>query len=81
MARGDVIVGPRITSARCARRLSGRQVALAAGIAPSSLARIEADEVSPTVRSLSAIARALDVDLIALFQDAPRRDHDHERGA
>lgn len=62
-------IGSRITAARSAHALTVRQTARAAGVSPSSLARIEADEVSPTLTTLFYLATALDLDPATLVAD------------
>jgi DNA-binding XRE family transcriptional regulator len=52
-------VGQRLAAARLQRSLSQGTVARRAGIAPSYLSRIENDKVQPTFRTVSRVARAM----------------------
>lgn len=71
-------IGQRLAAARLRRSRSQASVARDAGIAPSYLSRIETGKIQPTFRTLSRIARAMDVHLDELVAFDPT---DHHRGA
>ena len=54
---------------RAAHRLSQFALADDAGITPATVSAIEARKANPTMGSLDRIARALGVDIAALFAD------------
>jgi transcriptional regulator with XRE-family HTH domain len=54
---------------RAAHRLSQSALACDAGLTPATVSAIEARKANPTLASLERIARALGVDLAALFTD------------
>lgn len=60
-----------LRTARLARGLTREQLAVAAGIASSTVARTEHGIFRPTVRTLDALADALGVTAAALIDDAP----------
>lgn len=63
-------IGAQLRTLREARGLSLRALAEISGLSTNAISRIERDEVSPTVASLHALARALDISLTALFHAA-----------
>src|SRR5579884_1534528 len=67
--RGRETPGARIRRVRTERDLKLREVARRAGISPSSLARIEADQVSPNVSTVRRLAAALDLDAHGLLAE------------
>jgi len=67
-------IGTKIQSLRAERGLSVRKLSGLAGITPSMLSQIENEQTNPSVNTLHAIARALDVPLYALFKDEPTAD-------
>lgn len=62
------MIGEGIAKARIDRGRKMREVARAAGISTSTLARIEADQVSPSVNTVFQLATALDIQLASLFE-------------
>jgi len=54
---------------RAVRRLSQHALADDAGLTPAVVSAIETRKANPTMRSLARIARALGVDMTALFAD------------
>ncbi len=62
-------IGHAIKQARSKRGLTQQQLANRAGISISSLYYIESDTNSPSVRTLSKIAAALEVPVSALFEE------------
>ena len=71
-------IGQRLATARLRRSRSQASVARDAGIAPSYLSRIETGKIQPTYRTLSRIARAMDVRLDELV---PFNPAEHRRGS
>jgi transcriptional regulator with XRE-family HTH domain len=63
----------RLREWRLNRRLSLRSLAARAGVSYVTVARIEAGTMSPTVRSLEKLARALKVHVTRFFPSPPRR--------
>lgn len=63
--------GRRLKSARSAAGLSQRGLAARAGLAPSSISKIENAKVSPTYDVMLRLSAALDVDLAQLLNDSP----------
>lgn len=64
-------IGQRLAAARLRRGRSQASVARGAGIAPSYLSRIETGKVQPTFRTLSRIARAMEMHFDELDQFDP----------
>jgi len=62
--------GELLREARRAHRLSQEQLAIRAGTAQSAIARIEADRVSPTIRTLTTRFQAMEADFV--FGTRPR---------
>jgi transcriptional regulator with XRE-family HTH domain len=61
-------IGGRIRALRLERGLLQRELAEAAGLSLNAVSLIERDQTSPTVATLDRLAGALDVPLVALFQ-------------
>jgi transcriptional regulator with XRE-family HTH domain len=68
-AWGEPDVGERVRVLREQRRLSLRMLAQRSGLSVNAVSRIEHGESSPTVSSLHALARALDVPIVELFSE------------
>jgi transcriptional regulator with XRE-family HTH domain len=69
-------IGQRLAAARLQRGLSQAAVAERAGIAPSYLSRIENSKVQSSFRTLSRVARAIDIPFDELAVAAPHpRQH------
>lgn len=62
-------IAARLKALREERRLSLREAAGRAGIAPSFLSKLEAGKASPTIQSLVKVLEALDVDVVTFFGD------------
>ena len=69
-----MLIGNHIQRWRLKRRLSVGEVETRAGIAPSSLASLEAGEVDPTASTLSAIAGVLGIPVPWLYGDPDQLD-------
>src|SRR3984885_12026979 len=64
-------VGTKLKFYRSARRMSLRDVASKADCSPSFLSQIELDRVSPTIKSLEKICKALDLTASDFLRDDP----------
>jgi transcriptional regulator with XRE-family HTH domain len=69
-ASEDRSPGELLREARLAHRLSQKQLAVRAGTTQSAVARIEADRVSPSIRTLTALFQAMEEDFV--FGTKPR---------
>lgn len=67
---GDL--GARVRSWRARRGMTRKQLATDSGLSERFLADVEAAKGNASVNSLDAIARALNISLLELLQDAPR---------
>ncbi len=78
----DAAVGAVLRRLRAARDLSARDLAQASGVSAAMISRVESGTVSPSLATLSALARALDAPLASLFREAgpPRADITHVEG-
>jgi len=65
--QGEGQVGNRVRRLRHARGLSARAVAVAAGVSPAYLSRLENGKVSPTVSTLTRVLAAMDESVARLF--------------
>jgi len=77
----DLAIGGALRDLREARKFSAKQLAVAAGISAAMISRIESGQVSPSIATLNALSKALDVPLVSLFRDTtPERvDYSHVR--
>jgi transcriptional regulator with XRE-family HTH domain len=62
-------VGERIKKVREIKGLSQKQVAINLGMNPSQYSKIENGKVDPQISSIEKIAKALGVDISAVFSD------------
>lgn len=65
-------VGARVRALRIASLRPAKEIAAAAGMAPSNYARLEASRVEPRLATLRRLANALDVPLEDLITDTRR---------
>ena len=65
----DLAIGLALKSIREDRQLSARQLAAKASVSPAMISRIESGQVSPSISTLTALSRALDVPLVSLFRE------------
>ena len=65
----DSAVGQAVKSLRNQKKITAVNLANLSGVSTSMISRIETGQVSPSLSSLNAIAQALDVPLISLFQN------------
>jgi transcriptional regulator with XRE-family HTH domain len=66
--------GERVRELRRAKNLSQEELAFRAGIHRNYLGGIERGERNPSLKNISAIARALGVDILELFRFKPARE-------
>lgn len=64
-------LGDRVRSIRRARNWTLEEAAQRAGLARSTLSKIENEQMSPTFDAVQKLARGLDIDVPQLFQPAP----------
>ncbi|MFV0476050.1 MAG: helix-turn-helix domain-containing protein [Pikeienuella sp.] len=64
-------LGERVRAIRQARNWTLEEAAQRAGLARSTLSKIENEQMSPTFDAVQKVARGLDVDVPQLFQPAP----------
>lgn len=62
-------IGIAVRDLRETRSLSARQLADVSGISAAMISRIESGQVSPSISTMSALSRALEVPLTSLFRD------------
>ena len=65
----DLAIGSALRGLRENRGLSARQLAADAGVSAAMISRIENGQVSPSISTLSALSKALDVPLVSLFRE------------
>ena len=75
----DHLIGNAVRDLRETRSLSAKQLANISGISAAMISRIESGQVSPSISTMSALSRALDVPLTSLFRDivSDRTDFTH----
>ncbi|MFK7992879.1 MAG: helix-turn-helix domain-containing protein [Granulosicoccus sp.] len=75
----DHQIGSALRDLRENRSLSARQLAEISDISAAMISRIESGQVSPSIATMSALSRALDVPLTSLFRDivSDRTDFTH----
>lgn len=71
-AGGEINLGARVRSLRRGAGQTIREVATASGLSPSSISKIENDQLSPTYENVIRLARGLGVDIAELFSEAPK---------
>lgn len=64
-------LGERVRAIRRARNWTLEEAAQRAGLARSTLSKIENEQMSPTFDAVQKLARGLDIDVPQLFQPAP----------
>ena len=70
----DLAIGVSLRDLRERRGLTARQLAANADVSAAMISRIENGQVSPSISTLSALSRALDVPLVSLFRETAK-DH------
>jgi transcriptional regulator with XRE-family HTH domain len=66
-------IGAALRDLREGRTLTARQLATRANISAAMISRIENGQVSPSISTLDALSRALDVPLVSLFRETASR--------
>lgn len=65
----DAAIGLTLRSLREAQSLNARQLAELSGISAAMISRIENAQVSPSIATMTALTRALNVPLVTLFRN------------
>ena len=65
----DVAIGSALRDLRENLHLTARQLAAQSGVSAAMISRIENGLASPSISTLSSLARALDVPLVSLFRE------------
>ena len=65
----DLAIGLSLRDLRERRGLTARQLAANADVSAAMISRIENGQVSPSIATLGALSRALDVPLVSLFRE------------
>jgi len=65
----DLAIGAALRDLREGRGLSARQLAAHAAVSAAMVSRIENGQVSPSISTLNALSKALDVPLVSLFRE------------
>lgn len=75
----DLAIGTTLRSLRETQGFTARQLAELSGVSAAMISRIENAQVSPSIATMNALTRALDVPLVSLFRDNPseRADFTH----
>lgn len=73
----DEAIGAALRQMRRGLGWSASQLATNAGISAAMVSRIENGQVSPSIGSLCALARALDVPLVSLFRETASKHVDY----
>ncbi len=72
----DHAIGAALRDLREDRGLTARQLAENAGVSAAMISRIEGGKVSPSISTLSALSKSLDVPLVSLFRETPSNHAD-----
>jgi len=67
----DFAIGTTLRELREGRELTARRLSINSGISAAMISRIENGQVSPSISTLSALAKALEVPLVSLFRETP----------
>ena len=67
----DFAIGTTLRELREGRELTARRLSNNSGISAAMISRIENGQVSPSISTLSALAKALEVPLVSLFRETP----------
>ncbi len=65
----DLAIGAALRDLREDRGLSARQLAAQSEVSAAMISRIENGQVSPSIATLNALSKALDVPLVSLFKE------------
>ncbi len=67
----DDAIGVALRDLRENRKLTARQLATNSDVSAAMISRIENGQVSPSISTLNALAKALEVPLVSLFRETP----------
>lgn len=65
----DLAIGIALRALREEQGMSARNLAQASGVSASMVSRIESGQVSPSISTLNALSRTLNVPLVSLFRE------------
>lgn len=65
----DQAIGAALRDLRKSRGLTARQLASDSDVSAAMISRIESGQVSPSISTLEALSRTLDVPMVALFRE------------
>ena len=65
----DFAIGVTLRELREGRELTARRLSIDSGVSAAMISRIENGQVSPSISTLSALAKALEVPLVSLFRE------------
>jgi transcriptional regulator with XRE-family HTH domain len=65
----DIAIGSTLRDLREIRQMTARQLSANSGISAAMISRIENGQVSPSIATLNAVAKALEVPLVSLFRE------------
>ena len=77
----DTAIGSALRQLRKTRQLTARQLAANSDVSAAMISRIENGQVSPSISTLSALSKALEVPLVSLFRETASgyADYTHVR--
>jgi transcriptional regulator with XRE-family HTH domain len=73
----DQVIGTSLRELRESRELTARQLASISQVSAAMISRIENGLVSPSISTLNALGKALDVPLVSLFRDTASNHTDY----
>ncbi len=65
----DHAIGSALRDLRESRQMTARQLATSSNVSAAMISRIENGQVSPSISTLSALSKALEVPLVSLFRE------------
>lgn len=68
----DIDLGNRVRQIRSGSKATIKDVAMRSGLSPSTISKIENNQLSPTYENIIRLARGLEVDISQLFSDATK---------
>jgi len=80
-AGNDQVIGSAVRDLRESQGISARQLAQKSGVSAAMISRIESDQVSPSLSTMTSLSDALGVSLVSLFRDivSEHTDYTHVR--
>ncbi len=73
----DLAIGMALRALREEQGLSARNLALESGVSASMVSRIESGQVSPSISTLNALSKTLNVPLVSLFRETASNHTDY----